>query len=904
MSEANRAGRTPATKVTINQDFCTRTCGVSPCTASAPQKCFNTFATCQDVDNYDLGVQPLKFVDATQGHPKDDYYIPSVRSVSIGAAELNPGGTDKTRSPIGMRGTLTVQFMDHPHDDKIVDPYRTERDYDPMERGTFWTKWRARNRYYLNREIQVEQGYLVGDELVEGITQTYLITDFSGPSAAGVVTIKAMDVLTRIENDKAKAPKVSTGYLLADINSTDTAATLAPSGVGDLEYPASGSLRINKECVDFTRSGDALTFTNRAALGTEAKDHAQGDAVQIVLKYESQKPQDILFDLLTTYAGIPAAYLDKAQWDTEQAAHLPRLYSANLAEPEGVGDLVAEICEQMYMTVWFDERQGLVKMRALRNAEGDEVIDLTDSANIIENTTSWKDSPDEIITQTWVHYGQINPTEKLDQASNYGAVEVIVNLDAESREQNDMQKVKAVYSRWIAHTNAIAAVSLGRALVSRFAVAPRKVTFSLDAKDRDLWLGDFVQVTNRLNTDEFGVPRPVALQVIRAAEAVRGTRYTYTAKEYITSSASLGTGSGGSTGGGSDPVGETWIESPITASMFNVNLRDLWDAGSSTLNGDENIVFIIRAGVVIGGDASDTSTNRLPAQRVATNDFYDAGTCSNSGAALGQTNFLQRHDIATPRTFNQGADYDGLTCSQIVEERPASVAISTGSWPVGVTLRVVIEAGAVVIGEGGNGSSHAFDEAPVYPTQLEGAPGDSTLNYTVPGGDGGHAFEVTHPIQIENNGTITGGAGGGTCAAQLIGAGHVYVSGAAGAGYKRGLVSSVKQHVFVYPSTIATTGQGEVFENGESQGGLGGQTKSFHGLHTDSKFSSGAGGNITIHGPGQGGSMTEQVIQRSDEQVYSTHSYSAPGQPGAAVKAGNNDITWIKQGDIRGAING
>src|SRR5690554_3574189 len=424
--------------------------------AGLSSPCFNTRSTCQDPANYDKGVQTLRFVDKRSPLPRDDYYIPSLTGVSVTPAKLNPGGADRNARALGQRASLSVRFLDHPHNDRVVDPYRAERDYNPTEQGTFWSKWRARNPYYMQRPMRLRSGYLKDGGIVDEIVREFVITGFSGPDSSGNVTVSGKDVLTLAEDEKAQAPIASRGKLSAPLTAGATSFTLTPSGIGNSEYPASGWARIGKEVMSFTRSGDAMTIT-RGQFGTEAEEHDEDDSVQLCLRYQSEAPQDILYDLLLNYANIPAQYLDKAQWDAEALDFLPRLYTAIITEPNGVSKLISEMCQQMYFTIWWDERLGKVVLKSVRLAQEDEVFELDDNRHLIADSISWKDLSDELITQVWVYYGQLDPTEKLDQGSNYATIAITADPDAEGPDRHNLRRIKTIFSRWIDATNASAA---------------------------------------------------------------------------------------------------------------------------------------------------------------------------------------------------------------------------------------------------------------------------------------------------------------------------------------------------------------------------------------------------------------------------------------------------------------
>lgn len=858
-------------------------------------ECFNTRSTCQDPQNYDRGVLPLKFVDKRSPLPKDDYYIPSLTSVSVTPAKLNPGGANRNASALGERASVNLTFLDHPHNDRMVDKYRANRDYDPKERGTFWTKWRARNPYYMQRPITLRTGYLKDGNIVDEITRAFVITGFSGPDNQGRVQIKGKDVLTLAEDSKAQAPNVSTGRLSADISAGSTSLTLTPAGIGNDEYGASGFVRINKEVMAFTRSGDNMTLT-RAQFGTEAQAHDEDDTVQQCLRYESEAPQDILYDFLRNYAGIPDVYLDKAGWDAEALDYLPRLYSAIISEPEGVSKLISEMCQQMYFTIWFDERESLVKLRAVRLAENDEVFELDDNMHLIENSISWKDLSDELITQVWVYYGQSNPTEKLDQGDNYVAVSVTVDPLAEGPNKHNLRRIKKIFSRWIDAANAGAAEDLGRRILNRYGNAPREVSFRVDAKDNYLWLGDFVRLTNRLRVDRFGLPTPVNIQLFQAQESSLGSEFQFTGQEFIPA---LTDG---------DEVEDPNIRTiPITSDFLNVNLRTLHDSQFGEPTGTETITFIIRSGVTIGGYAAGGGTNVQYEQRNTLNDFYSPGTSLVSGLSVGQVPILQRNSIGSFRQISKGSPYESLgDAFYDIQEYPVSLGLTTGDWPAGVTLKLVVEAGARVVGEGGNGSAHVTNSFSGSYESVDIGTGDRPLN-GVPGGDGGDAIQIDYPIEITNGGVIAAGGGGGGSAAFIqfnnVGFFRIdYTYGGGGAGLEISDVKNTTSQFNDDPNRISVISQRNPSAGSITSGSTGGRQNLKFANDANAIKTSGRGGNLA--GSGSGGSLSIRIGSLLNTTASSTgttnYTLSQGGQPGKAIRSGANLITWVNKGDVRG----
>lgn len=834
-------------------------------------KCFNTRSTCQDPANYDKGVQVLKFVEKQSPIPTDDYYRPSVkaRGVRVTPARLNPGGADRNARALGQRASVSVSFQDHPDNDRIVDKYRAERDYDPAERGTFWTKWRARNPYYMQRPLRLRSGYLVGGQLVDETTREFVITGFSGPDNQGNVTIQGKDVLTLAEDEKAQAPIASRGKLAASITAGATSATLTPAGIGDAEYPASGEIRVGKEVISFTRTGDNLTLT-RGQFGTEAKAHDEDDTVQLCLRYVSEAPQDILYDLLLNYANIPASYLDKAQWDAEALDFLPRLYSAIITEPNGVSQLISEMCQQMYFTIWWDERLGKVLLKSVRLAQEDEVFELDDTKHLIADSVSWKDLSDELITQVWVYYGQLDPTEKLDQGSNYATIAITADPSAEGADKHNLRRIKTIFSRWIDATNASAAEDLGQRILNRYGNAPRQVTFKVDAKDNYLWLGNYIRLTNRLRVDQFGQVTPVNLQIFQAEETSLGSEFQFTAQEFIP--ALIG-------GDQVEDPDERVI--PITSDLLNVNLRTLHDSLFGAPEGSEKITFVIREGVTIGGDAAGGGVNVPAAARVTVNDFYDAGNSAAEGFAVGQVPILQRAGLGSVRTTNAGGTTPEtpFTLDYKLIEYPTSVALRTGTWPSGVSVALIVEAGAAVVGEGGNGSAHVTSAAANF------------SGYRA--GDGGDALLVESPITITNGGQFAGGGGGGASVTSTGDATAPYylTAGGAGAGYAP---AKTKGNIFRPPGSFislrsnSTAGAGSSTAPGS--GGVLGWRDSANA--DDYQARAGSGGSLAVEG-----ALSSLTINSETVTYAGTNSTGAAGK---AVRSGAASIEWVNKGDVRG----
>ena len=291
----------------------------------------------------------------------------------------------------------------------------------------------------------------------------------------------------------------------------------------------------------------------------------------------------------------------------------------------------------------------------------------------------------------------------------------------------------------------------------------------------------------------------------------------------------------------------------------------------------------MREGVNIGGDAAGGGVNVPAGARISTNDFYQSGNGFESTKPAGEMPVLQRASISTPRVFAAGSVYpSSKRVEHIVKEYPVKPAISTGSWPIGVKLSLTVEAGAWVIGEGGNGSAHAFAYA------------DRPIIECIPGGDGGHAIEVLNKVSVTNGGEIYGGGGGGGGRARVYkpefgGSGDLVLwSGGGGAGY---LLSSVKLFVStVSQETSFLLRQPEV--GSKTDGGLGAYSRDEGRNNNPTDVIGGKGGGKALAGE------SGQYISGFSDSASFISGYG--GLPGKAIYKGANLIEWINKGDVRG----
>jgi len=583
--------------VEFDQDFCTRTFGTSPCTATLAmgggQECFNTRQTCIDPANYNRGTLTLKLYQPQSYKPLGANWLAMLRGISVSQSSINPIGADSSRSALGTRGGLTVTIQDMPDSDRVTDPYLANRisripTYDPEHLATFWTKWRARNPYYIGREMRYCTGLIEGGQLVDVEMRRFFITALSGPNADGKVQITARDIFSVYADKNIQIPPASKGKLLADFGTAATTFTLDPVGIG-AEYDASGWMCIGSEIFAFTRSGDVVT--RGAQYGESVKaDHQAGDSVQQCLNIVAKNPAQIMTTVVKDIGGIDAAYLDETQWAAEQVSYMPRVYSRMIAKPEGLETCLNSMSMSMYFYPMWNDRTGKIQMRAVRPADGDTIYQVDDFAVVEADSGQVSDAVDQLATQVHVYYGQRDPL-KGDEKENYAAREIFFT-DEGSPDKNRTETIKTIFAKWIPRLSTVHAIDIGEKMTDRYSKIPRKFEFSAPARAiGDMWVGDFVSGNIWANVDAFGTRLPLALQVMSATVSRARDLLKFSAQEFAFDRPIR--------------INEKSLIIGVDTRNYNVYEEFVLVYGVAPAPTDK-ITLIIRAGVVVGSSSTSS----------------------------------------------------------------------------------------------------------------------------------------------------------------------------------------------------------------------------------------------------------------------------------------------------------
>jgi len=510
------------------------------------RKCFNTFFTCQAKADYFRTTKTLTFGKNISGLPKGQTIYPALVSVSTSPTQITLGATDDRLGTFGKRARVKVKFRDFVDNDNGFDKYADERrtgaaqqsgvGYEPQDRGTFFTRLRARWPYYNKRKIRIKNGF-VGDDINSIPAREYIITELDGPDAQGNVSKTAQDPLILTDKKLAQCPKPNNGRLTLGVTAAvGQTIELKPAGIGDQEYAASGWASIGKEIVQFTRSSDTVTLTSRGEEGTQAEAHSPDDTFQEAYRVENGRVDLVAADLLTTYAGIDASAIPSTDWEDETIEWMSGMpLNRTIAKPQPVLTLMSELAA-LGISWWWDDEAQEIKMRANRPVWIDEpVYEVSDDATILEKTGAPVDLDDQRLSQAWVYHSVISFGEEPDKSSEFRKLNVTRDGDAESENEYDQTRITEIFMPWFGlEGNDIQARIAANKMVAKFRDTPKSVEFVADYKDKDnLAIGNIVRLTSRLIVDQTGQAQSLTLQVVSVDEFDPGNRLRIKAESNV-----------------------------------------------------------------------------------------------------------------------------------------------------------------------------------------------------------------------------------------------------------------------------------------------------------------------------------------------------------------------------------
>jgi len=737
--------------------------------------------------------------------------------------------------------------MDRPHSDTGAgfDKYLSLRAYnDAFDRGTFFGKFAIRQKYIKGRPFRLIQGYL-GQAIADMETRHFIIEDFTGPDRQGNYSTTAKDALKLADGDRAQAPALSLGYLSSDITNVATSATLLPTSVGDASYPASGYVSIGgKEICSFTRSGDVLTLT-RAQFNTTAQAHRAEDRAQLCIYYNGDSPADVIYDLFTTYADVPTAYIPLTDWQDEINNYYNRQITALLADPTSVKDLVAEIIEQVGLAIWWDDETEQIRLQVLQEATN--ILYEYNEENILEGSLQIKDQPEKRISQVWNYYGQINPLKSISDIDNYRST--LATVDAQSQADYGQAAIKKIYSRWIPELAQVVASRVNALQIGRFVNPPRRISLSIfrtpSGEVPVPKFGEFYRIKGRPIQDASGLESSLVAQVTRINPHADRVDVELEESTWTIIQA--------------EDLSKRTLT--VTSDTNNINLRTAHDQVYPDIEDGDEVQLVIQSGAKVGSTLTTTYSVDIgtwpSTARTATR------TCGSAvlTAVSGDLSILKAGMRVIGTGIPSGAVINSVNVGASTVTLSANATSSGAAGAITIyTVIIKLLLRGSIYAAGGRGGRNA---------NFGGVASAGERNGSI----GGTALYTRYPINIDfGTGAqiAAGGGGGGSSGCQDFDD-HRGGAGGGGAGFTAGLGG-----IFDGGGEAASTGT-------LTAGGLGARAFTSTALFGAGgpKFQSGRGG-------------TGGALGLAGANGATSGSWSVTRGTGGATGTSVNGISWVK----------
>lgn len=261
-------------------DACGNEYGTSPCTATYAEKCYKTYFTCRDKNNYSRTTMDYRF--SSSDVPVQSTRLSLVRPY-LDEVKMFP---TEIKDSIASTGETTITFIDEPDTDIGVDPYYTTRtDSTPR---SFWRRLLRRNPNYINRPIVLYRGTAGIDEADYEERYRGKIKKIS-IEENGLVTVTTADEYSIIED--AKTPIETDITLSSDLSISNTTMSI---------YSAADIYTTN--FVDPAASSATSTAIVDAWLCAYIMLHAAGNA-QTIGAPSDKGPGRVFSVILSEYSG-------------------------------------------------------------------------------------------------------------------------------------------------------------------------------------------------------------------------------------------------------------------------------------------------------------------------------------------------------------------------------------------------------------------------------------------------------------------------------------------------------------------------------------------------------------------------------------------------------------------------
>ena len=697
--------RRPVQVVKMYLDFCDNVYGspsgevlngVSTCTANGTtgSECYNTRHTCQDLTNYRVdtnGKQVYTFTnevgDTLTGQLPNTH--PALVSINSAPVEIVP------TKGVSLRGNISIKLRDFVSTGSDVDLYSATRDIIALENGTFFQKLIQRNPHYINRPIEIYDGYIDFEgnlQLYDG-KKEYIIDSMQLDN--DMLSIKCKDPMTLADELKAKVPVPSNFSLAESItggqtpnhvnlkydgvaidqnDANDIAKVTDYFGVND----AVGFVRINDEIckyqvhIDTGHAGIDITDRDQWGTNHETTDHDVDDTVQKCVffgQYDGGGTavtiNDAAYHLLVNQAGVPAVAINNQSggeysWVDEKTNWLSAYrIDAIFSEPKEVNKQLSQLASMVGVNFFYDDITSQIVMRAETPELDSSAIPTITDDTIIEDSLKFINSEKDRVSRVYYYYNMRNHTDDRDKPKSFKNLYVAIDADGELPIEYGKESNKTIFAYGVTDTST--ATSVSQRILSRFKNTPKTITFKVDASQQELYTGDHFFLLTKHIVDFNGIPTTTEMQVLSSKFDSSNQCYVIKSKQFrFTTLNVAGIAADNvaafSTGGGAGTENDPYTG--VRAS--NTYLSDANHITVSIVDGGENF----------GDGETITFTPAGAGRNLAVTYSQTGGEITSITAVTSNTAALGYPD----------SDHDGYAGTEIVQ--------GTGSSGSGLQLRI------------------------------------------------------------------------------------------------------------------------------------------------------------------------------------------------------------------------
>lgn len=485
--------RTPIAFAIMTMDYCSLTYGSSPCTATAVDKCFNTYPTCRDKANFDRITKEYNFTSADAPLPFKTGERPYIKSIKYMPTEIKDSLTVNAR--------VILELFDEEDTDVGIDLYLSDRS---SVQGTFWKKFLARNTNYKDRLMRVYEAFI---DPVEIYYEEKFVGNIDNIKITkGIVKIEVVDLLKSIA--KIEIPPKLNIKVANNITDSQTQITLDGDDVSSLDS-GTGYVRIDDEIIYYAAINTTtkiISSCTRGHFSTTAASHSEKGKVQKTRYFAPGNGFDHMKTILLTDCSIPAGYVDSAEFDTQRDDNAgdPEVdFSAIISEPIKAEELYFELVDLLNCKSWVAEDLKITIRRNLPNRPGRSYTVLTDSNNIILDSPKIDLNQKSRVSRVSLYWDR-TAIGKNDEPANFARLDIAVDSDSESVNEYNEIAEKEIFCRWLRsgydteENMATFAKNHPSRLVGQFRDPMPLIDLKLELKDSEIETGDYV----RLSTDE------------------------------------------------------------------------------------------------------------------------------------------------------------------------------------------------------------------------------------------------------------------------------------------------------------------------------------------------------------------------------------------------------------------